>query len=114
MPDQREAPPAGGRRGGRRETSLGLERSERRRRAVTRGLGGEGWEDAEDAEDAAGAPAGPTKSSARNRAARPPLWRARVSIMRRVRRTVGWRSGGLRQLSRWARAMALMRLTMVR
>ncbi len=104
MQDQEEAPPAGGRR----ETSLGLERSERRRRAVTPGHGGEGWE------DAAGAPAGPTKSSARNRAARPPLWRARVSIMRRVRRTVGWRSGGLRQLSRWARAMALMRLTMVR
>ncbi len=111
MQDQGEAPPSGGRRRGRRETSLGLERSERRRRAVTRGLGGEGWEDAE---DAAGAPAGPTKSSARNRPARPPLWRLRVSIMRSVRRTVGCRSGGLRQLSRWARAMALMRLTMVR
>ncbi len=107
MQDQGEAPPSGGWRRGRRETSLGLERSERRGRVAMGGLGGEG------AENAVGAPAGPTKSSARNRPARPPLWRVRVSIMRSVRRTVGCRSGGLRQLSRWTRAMALMRLTMV-
>ncbi len=107
MQDQGEAPPPGGRRRGRRETSRGLERKARKGRGATGGLGGEG------AENAVDAPAGPTKSSARNRPARSPLWRLRVSIMRRVRRTVGCRSGGLRQLSRWARAMALMRLTMV-